>query len=37
MDPQVLLAPRLVLTPVDEADDLNQDPCTVDAGTSSAV
>lgn len=35
--PQVPLAPRFVVTPDGEADDLNQDPCAVFAGTSSAA
>src|SRR5205807_9552474 len=32
MDPQVLLAPRLVVTPADEASELNQDPLSEPAG-----
>jgi hypothetical protein len=35
--PQVPLVPRAVDTPVEEADELDQDPCTVDDGTFSTV
>ena len=35
--PQVALAPRVVETPVAEAAELNQAPCSVDDGTSSTV
>jgi len=37
MAPQVLLAPRPLMTPAVDAEALNQDPCVPDAGTSSAA